>query len=86
MKLEGSSSFRIPGIVSSSRAYHTVKRTPMAVTKLAGLFPKPNAFDTIMDTKYETAVCTMKIIGITASSRSLSAVNCDANLVKTTDN
>jgi len=55
----------------------------MAVTKLVGRFPKPNAFDTTIDTQYETAVCTMKMTGMTANSMSLSAVNWDASFVKT---
>ncbi len=56
----------------------------MAVTKFEGLFLKPKAFDTRMDTTYETVVCTMKMTGMTANSPSLSAVNWEANLVKTT--
>jgi hypothetical protein len=58
-------------------------RTPIAVTKLAGLFPKPNAFDTAIDTKYDTRVWMTKITGITAKSSSFSAVSFDASFVKT---
>jgi hypothetical protein len=57
--------------------------TPIAVTKLAGLFPNPKALETPIETKYDTKVCRTKMAGITASSSSLSAVNCDANFVKT---
>lgn len=58
--------------------------TPIAVTKFAGRFLNLNALDTPTETRYETKVCTMKITGMIASSTNLSAVNCDANFVKTT--
>ena len=61
----------------------TAKLTPIAVTKFVCLFLKPNPLETEIDTKYETVVCTIKITGITASSASLSAVNCFASFVKT---
>jgi hypothetical protein len=60
-----------------------VRLTPIAVTKLAGLFPNPNPFETTIETRYDTRVCTTKITGITANSSNLSAVNCEANFVKT---
>ncbi len=59
--------------------------TPIAVTKFAGRFPNPNALETPFETRYDINVCTTKITGMTANSKSLSAVNCEANLVKTAD-
>lgn len=61
----------------------TKKPTPIAVTKFDARLVNPNALPTARDTKYETRVCTMKMTGMTASSTSFSAVNCDANFVKT---
>jgi hypothetical protein len=55
----------------------------MAVTKFAGLFLKPKTFETPNETTYDTEVWMMKMMGITASSKSLSAVNWLASLVKT---
>ena len=57
--------------------------TAIAVTKLLGRFPKPNAFELSQAQAHDTKVCVMKMNGIMASSSSLSAVNWDANLVKT---
>ena len=51
------------------------KLTPIAITKLRGLFEKPNAFETRAEQSNETRVWTIKIRGITARSTSLSVVN-----------
>jgi len=59
------------------------KPTPIAITKLRRLLPNPKTFETAVEQRYETKVWTMKMIGIIASSASLSAVNCEASLVKT---
>jgi hypothetical protein len=50
-----------------------IELTPMAVTKLAGLFLKPNALEIPIDIRYETVVWTTKITGMTANSSNLSA-------------
>ncbi len=51
------------------------KLTPIATTKLRGLFEKPNAFETRAEQMNETRVWTIKIKGIMARSTSLSVVN-----------
>jgi hypothetical protein len=57
----------------------------MAMTKFRGLFLNRNALATPTEHKYDTNVCTKNMTGITASSASLSAVSCEASLVKTRD-
>ena len=49
--------------------------TPIATTKLRGLFEKPKAIETRAETRKETKVWTMKMTGMMASSISLSVVN-----------
>ena len=49
--------------------------TPMATTKLRGLFVNPNALEMAREHRYDTSVCTIKIAGMIARSISLSAVS-----------
>ena len=49
--------------------------TPIATTKLRGLFEKPKALETRAETRNETKVWTMKMTGMMARSISLSVVN-----------
>ena len=51
------------------------KLTPIATTKLRGLFEKPNVFETRAEQRNETRVWTIKIRGMMARSTSLSVVN-----------
>lgn len=55
----------------------------MAITKYLCLFLKRKALDTPMAASHDTIVCAAKIAGIIANSPSLSAVSCEASLVKT---
>lgn len=58
-------------------------KTPMAVTKLEARRLKPKSRATIQATVHDTKVWTTKMTGMTASSTSLSALSCEASLVKT---